>query len=153
MNRDNEKQSEIILALLGIIPIVWISLLIAPFISEGLLGLFSKLGDIFDNPFSIALCKDSLKTVLIFLMIYGIGIGIYFSTKRNYRRKEEHGSAKWGNAKTIDKKYKQRPPSENKLMTQNVSIGLDAKNIEGILILLFVVDLVLVKQDSFVSQI
>lgn len=127
MNRDNEKQSEIILALLGIIPIVWISLLIAPYISEGLLGLFSKLGDIFDNPFSIALCKDSLKTVLIFLMIYGIGIGIYFSTKRNYRRKEEHGSAKWGNAKTIDKKYKQRPPSENKLMTQNVSIGLDAK--------------------------
>ncbi|MGN8626218.1 VirD4-like conjugal transfer protein, CD1115 family [Bulleidia sp. HCP3S3_F2] len=127
MNRDNEKQSEIILASLGIIPIVWISLLIAPYISEGLLGLFSKLGDIFDNPFHIVLCKDSLKTVLIFLIIYGMGIGIYFSTKRNYRRKEEHGSAKWGNAKTIDKKYKQKPPSENKLMTQNVSIGLDAK--------------------------
>ena len=127
MNRDNGKQSEIILASLGIIPIVWISLLIAPYISEGLLGLFSKLGDIFDNPFHIVLCKDSLKTVLIFLIIYGMGIGIYFSTKRNYRRKEEHGSAKWGNAKTIDKKYKQKPPSENKLMTQNVSIGLDAK--------------------------
>ena len=127
MNRDNEKQSEIILALLGIIPIVWISLLIAPFIKDGLPNLFSKLGDIFDNPFHIDLCKDSLKTVLIFLLIYGMGIGIYFSSKKNYRRKEEHGSAKWGNAKTIDKKYKQKPPSENKLMTQNVSIGLDAK--------------------------
>lgn len=127
MNRDNEKQSEIILALLGIIPIVWISLLIAPFIKEGLPSLFSKLGDIFDNPFQIDLCKDSLKTVLIFLLIYGMGICIYFSSKKNYRRKEEHGSAKWGNAKTIDKKYKQKPPSENKLMTQNVSIGLDAK--------------------------
>lgn len=127
MNRDNEKQSEIILALLGIIPIVWISLLIAPFIKEGLPSLFSKFGDIFDNPFQIDLCKDSLKTVLIFLLIYGMGIGIYFSSKKNYRRKEEHGSAKWGNAKTIDKKYKQKPPSENKLMTQNVSIGLDAK--------------------------
>lgn len=127
MNRDNEKQSEIILALLGIIPIVWISLLIAPYISEGLLGLFSRLGEIFDNPFHISLCKDSLKTVLIFLLIYGMGIGIYFSSKKNYRRKEEHGSAKWGNAKTIDKKYKQKPPSDNKLMTQNVSVGLDAK--------------------------
>lgn len=127
MNRDNEKQSEIILALLGIIPIVWISLLIAPFIKEGLPSLFSKLGDIFDNPFQIDLCKDSLKTVLIFLLIYGMGICIYFSSKKNYRRKEEHGSAKWGNAKTIDKKYKQKPPSENKLMTQCVSIGLDAK--------------------------
>lgn len=127
MNRDNEKQSEIILALLGIIPIVWISLLIAPFIKEGLPSLFSKLGEIFNNPFHIVLCKDSLKTVLIFLLIYGMAIGIYFSSKKNYRRKEEHGSAKWGNAKTIDKKYKQKPPSNNKLMTQNVSIGLDAK--------------------------
>lgn len=127
MNRDNEKQSEIILALLGIIPIVWISLLIAPFIKEGLPSLFSKLGEVFNNPFHIVLCKDSLKTVLIFLLIYGMAIGIYFSSKKNYRRKEEHGSAKWGNAKTIDKKYKQKPPSNNKLMTQNVSIGLDAK--------------------------
>lgn len=127
MNRDNEKQSEIILALLGIIPIVWISLLIAPFIKEGLPSLFSKLGEIFNNPFHIVLCKDSLKTVLIFLLIYGMAIGIYFSSKKNYRRKEEHGSAKWGIAKIIDKKYKQKPPSNNKLMTQNVSIGLDAK--------------------------
>lgn len=126
MNRDNEKQSEIILALLGIVPIVWISLLIAPFIKEGLPSLFSKLGEIFNNPFHIVLCKDSLKTVLIFLLIYGMAIGIYFSSKKNYRRKEEHGSAKWGNAKIIDKKYKQKPPSNNKLLTQNVSIGLDA---------------------------
>ena len=127
MNRDNEKQSEIILALLGIVPIVWISLLIAPFIKEGLPSLFSKLGEIFNNPFHIVLCKDSLKTVLTFLLIYGMAIGIYFSSKKNYRRKEEHGSAKWGIAKIIDKKYKQKPPSNNKLMTQNVSIGLDAK--------------------------
>lgn len=127
MNRDNEKQSEIILALLGIVPIVWISLLIAPFIKEGLPSLFSKLGEIFNNPFHIVLCKDSLKTVLIFLLIYGMAIGIYFSSKKNYRRKEEHGSAKWGIAKIIDKKYKQKPSSNNKLLTQNVSIGLDAK--------------------------
>ena len=25
-----------------------------------------------------------------------MGIGVYFSTRRNYRRREEHGSAKWG---------------------------------------------------------
>ena len=29
---------------------------------------------------------------------YGMGIGIYLSTRRNYRRGEEHGSAKWGDA-------------------------------------------------------
>lgn len=51
----------------------------------------------------------------------------YFSTRRNYRRREEHGSAKWGNAKAVDKKYRQNPPSENKLMTQAVRIGLNGK--------------------------
>ena len=79
------------------------------------------------NPFEIMVCEDSVKTVLIFLLAYAMGIGVYFSTRRNYRRREEHGSAKWGSAKAIDKKYRQSPPSENKLMTQNVRIGLNAK--------------------------
>ena len=56
-----------------------------------------------------------------------MGIGIYFSTRRNYRRREEHGSAKWGNAKAVDKKYRQNPPTENKLMMQAVRIGLNGK--------------------------
>ena len=56
-----------------------------------------------------------------------MGIGIYFSTQRNYRMREEHGSAKWGNARAVDKKYRQSPYSDNKLMTQNVRIGLNAK--------------------------
>lgn len=46
---------------------------------------------------------------------------------KNYRRREEHGSAKWGNARAVNKKYRQSPASENKLMTQNVCIGLNAK--------------------------
>ena len=75
----------------------------------------------------IVLCEDSVKTVLVLLLCYGMGIGIYFSTRRNYRRREEHGSAKWGNAKAVDKKYRQNPPSENKLMTQAVRIGLNGK--------------------------
>lgn len=47
-------------------------------------------------------------------------------TKPNYRRREEHGSAKWGNIKEIRKKYMQEPPETNKILTQNVSIGYDA---------------------------
>jgi type IV secretion system protein VirD4 len=82
---------------------------------------------VFNNPFQIELCEDSVKTVLILLLYYGMGIGIYFSTQRNYRRREEHGSAKWGNARAVDKKYRQFPYSDNKLMTRNVRIELNAK--------------------------
>lgn len=127
MKRDNDRQSAIILSLVGIIPIVWLGLLIAPSVKGGLPEILPNLLTVFNNPFQIELCGDSVRTVLVLLLLYGMGIGVYFSTRRNYRRREEHGSAKWGNAKAIDKKYRQSPPSENKIMTQNVRIGLNAK--------------------------
>lgn len=125
--RDNDKQSAIILSVIGIVPVVWLALLIAPSVQGGLPEILPKLMTVFNTPFAIELCEDSLKTVLVLLLCYGMGIGIYFSTRRNYRRREEHGSAKWGEARAINKKYQQNPPSENKLMTQNVKIGLNAK--------------------------
>ena len=83
--------------------------------------------NVMSDPFHIELCEDSVKAVLVLLLCYGMGVGIYFSTRRNYRRREEHGSAKWGSASAVNKKYAQQPKSENKLLTQNVAIGLNAK--------------------------
>ncbi len=127
MTRDNDRQSAIILSVIGVIPVVWLALLIAPSVSGGLPAILPKLATVFNNPFQIELCEDSLRTVLVLLLSYGMGIGIYFSTRRNYRRREEHGSARWGDARAISRKYQQSPPSNNKLMTQNVKIGLNAK--------------------------
>lgn len=127
MTRDNDRQTAIILSVIGVIPVVWLALLIAPSVSGGLPAILPKLETVFNNPFQIELCEDSLRTVLVLLLSYGMGIGIYFSTRRNYRRREEHGSAKWGDARAISRKYQQSPPSNNKLMTQNVKIGLNAK--------------------------
>ena len=125
--RDNERQSAIILSVIGIVPVVWLALLLAPSVKGGLPEILPSLMNVFNHPFHIEVCEDSVKTVLILLLCYGMGIGIYFSTQRNYRRREEHGSAKWGNARAVDKKYRQSPYSDNKLMTQNVRIGLNAK--------------------------
>ena len=125
--KQDDKQAAIILSVIGIIPVVWLALLIAPSVGGGLPEILPKLMTVFNNPFHIEFCEDSLKTVLVLLLAYGMAIGIYFSTRRNYRRREEHGSAKWGDAKAVNKKYYQAPKSENKLMTQNVSIGINAK--------------------------
>ena len=125
--KQDDKQAAIILSVIGIIPVVWLALLIAPSVSGGLPEILPNLMTVFNNPFHIEFCEDSLKTVLVLFLAYGMAIGIYFSTRRNYRRREEHGSAKWGDAKAVNKKYYQAPKSENKLMTQNVSIGINAK--------------------------
>ena len=125
--KQDDKQTAVILSVIGIIPVVWLALLIAPSVGGGLPEILPKLTTVFNNPFQIELCEDSAKAVLILLLCYGMGIGIYFSTRRNYRRREEHGSAKWGDPRAVNRKYRQAPESENKLMTQNVSIGLNAK--------------------------
>ena len=126
MRRDNTKDI-VILFIVGIIPIIWFGLIVAPFIQNGLTGIIENLPNALNNPFNISLCKDSFRTVFIFLLIYGIAIGVYYSSRGNYRRKEEHGSAKWGNSKQLDKKYKQKPECNNKILTQNVKLGLNGK--------------------------
>ena len=126
MRNDNQKAG-VILAACGILPVVWIALLTAPFVGGGLVEVIRNFPIAMQSPFSITVCEDSVKTVLIFLLAYAMGIGIYFSTRRNYRRREEHGSAKWGDAKTLNKKYADKNFSLNKLLTQTVRIGLDGK--------------------------
>ena len=127
MNQGNDRRAAVILSLIGIIPVVWLGLLIAPSVKGGLPEILTSLMNAMNDPFHIELCEDSVKTVLVLLLCYGMGVGTYFSTRRNYRRREEHGSAKWGSASAVNKKYAQQPKSENKLLTQNVAIGLNAK--------------------------
>lgn len=126
MKQDN-RQAQLILCLFGTIPVIWLGLLIAPAVSGGLPEIITVFPTAINNPFHIVFCEDSLKTVLIVLCAYGMGIGVYLSTRRNYRRGEEHGSAKWGNARAVDKKYRDKRPEQNKLFTQNVRMGLDGR--------------------------
>lgn len=127
MRQDKLSKQNVILYLCGIIPVVWLGLLVAPCLKDGLPGLVQQFGSVMQNPFKIQLCEDSVKTVLTLLLVYGIAIGVYLSTEHNYRRREEHGSAKWGAAGSVNKKYANKDKTENKLLTQNVAIGLDGR--------------------------
>lgn len=117
-----------IIYILGIIPVIWLALLIAPITNRGLVSIYNNLGKALENPFNIIICENSLKTIFIFLLIYGFCVLFYESTRKNYRHKEEHGSAKWGNVKELNKKYFQLPQNMNKTLTQNVSLGLNGRN-------------------------
>lgn len=110
---------------LGIVPAVWLALLVAPFISGGLQGVVTNLPQAMNPPFQIVLCEDSPRAVLLFLAAYGLGMGIFLSTRHPYRRGEEHGSAQWGNAQAVNRKYSSKHFAENKLLTQHVRMGLD----------------------------
>ena len=126
MKPDNKAGGPWLYAL-GLVPVIWFALLIAPAISGGLSEIVNALPAAMNNPFKIVWCEDSVKTVLIFIAAYGLGIGIYLSSRRNYRRGEEHGSAKWGDPRAVNKKYRDKDPIKNRIFTQHVRMGLDGR--------------------------
>ena len=126
-NPHDEKQTEKVLLLLLLFSVIWAALLAAPFSSEGLSGIIQGFTNGMNHPFAIQWCEDSLKTILIFLACYGLGVGIYYATRRNYRKGEEHGSAQWGSPKQVCKKYADQDFSKNIILTKNTRMGLDGR--------------------------
>ena len=121
MKPDNKAGGPWLYAL-GLVPVIWFALLIAPAFSGGLSEIVNALPAAMNNPFKIVWCEDSVKTVLIFIAAYGLGIGIYLSSRRNYRRGEEHGSAKWGDPRAVNKKYRDKDPFQNRIFTDRKSV-------------------------------
>lgn len=122
-----KENNPLILCLFGILPVVWLGLLIAPAAHGGLPEIVARFPAVMNDPFHIELCGDSLKTVIVLLCAYGLTVGVILSSRRNYRRGEEHGSAKWGSARTVNRKYRAAAPEANKIFTQNVRMGLDGR--------------------------
>ena len=119
---------EIIAAsLIGTVPVIWIALLIAPHWNGNLFDVFEQMDEIFNRPLHIRWTEDSLRAVFFCLLAYAMGIFIWLSSRKNYRRGEEHGSAKWGDALAVNRKYRQKPERMNKILTQKVKIGFDGK--------------------------
>ena len=120
------KQDKNIFEIIGGIIAIWFGLLLAPILKGGLIKTIKELPKILNNPFKIELEESSLKTAFIFLIIYILIILVLKSNSKNYRNREEYGSAKWGNIAEIRRKYKQKG-NKNILLTKNVELGLNAR--------------------------
>lgn len=121
------KKNNIIFIIVGLILIIWLAILLAPFVNKGLFYIISEFSNIINNPFNITWCNDSLRTILVLVMIYILLIAMYVFNDKNYRKGIEYGSAKWGNSKVINKKYLQLPIESNKILTNNIQIGYNSK--------------------------
>lgn len=54
VRKDKLSKQNIILYLCGIIPVVWLGLLIAPCMENGLMSLIQEFGTVMENPFQIS---------------------------------------------------------------------------------------------------
>lgn len=129
MNRqENQKTIYILLGILTVF-VIWLALMVAGCYEEDikLFELLDRLTAAMNNPTHITLNEYSLKAVLIFLFLYAMGIGVYLSSRENRRPGEEHGSARWGNVKSVVRRYMDKDSYKNIILSQNMRLGLNAK--------------------------
>jgi len=126
--QENQRTIYILLGILSVF-VIWLALMVAGCYEENikLFELLDRLTVTMNNPTHITLNEYSLKAVLIFLFLYAMGIGVYFSSRENRRPGEEHGSARWGNVKSVVKRYMDKDSYKNIILSQNMRLGLNAK--------------------------
>lgn len=110
------------------LPVVWwAAVLLADSIGPGqnLMEILEVLTERLNHPFALHITEYTARSLLVCTLLYAMGIGIFYANRRNYRRGEEHGSAKWGDVYQICKRYRDHPYAQNLLLTQNFRMGLN----------------------------
>lgn len=122
--RQHSKAGDVLLCLLLYIPVLWLALLIAPCWGGGLPGMLEKLATALQSPLKITWTERSAPSVLLVTLLYVFALALYFSTRGRTRDGEEHGSARWGSARAVNREFSQR--QGNKILTKHVRLGLDS---------------------------
>lgn len=67
------------------------------------------------------------RFILLFMGLYAGGIVLYYSAQQNRRPGEEHGSAKWGSVRELNKKYSDKDPKNNAILTKHLRMSLNGR--------------------------
>ena len=116
------KSNDTLFYLIGIVPVVWLALLLAQSLGGGLPELLRNLTAALEQPTNIVLTDKSLPTILICLAAYGMAVLLYRTNQGRTRDGEEHGSAAWATPASVNAQFAQK---DSIPLTQHVQLGLD----------------------------
>ncbi len=103
----NNTKTQVILFIAAMPVVMWMALIAAGAYSPRFKAvcIFGDIAAAMNKPTEITINEYSLKAVLVFLFLYVMEIGVYFSSRENRRPGEEHGSAKWGSVFEAARRY------------------------------------------------
>lgn len=116
------KSNDTLFYLIGIVPVVWLALLLAQSLGGGLPELLRNLTRALEQPTNIVWTNKSLPTILICLAAYGMAVLLYRTNQGRTRDGEEHGSAAWATPASVNAQFAQK---DSIPLTQHVRLGLD----------------------------
>ena len=108
------------------LPVVYFAMVTASVYipGENILALLERISTMVRRPDLLRWTAYTPRFLLVFLLLYGGGVLLYYADHENRRPGEEYGSAKWGNARELNKRYADQN-GKNVILTKRVSIGLD----------------------------
>lgn len=108
------------------LPVVYFAMVTASVYipGENIFALLERISTMVRRPDLLRWTAYTPRFLLVFLLLYGGGVLLYYADHENRRPGEEYGSAKWGNARELNKRYADRD-GKNVILTKRVSIGLD----------------------------
>ena len=108
------------------LPVVYFAMVTASVYipGENVFALLGRFSTMVRRPDLLRWTAYTPRFLLVFLLLYGGGVLLYYADHENRRPGEEYGSAKWGNARELNKRYADRD-GKNVILTKRVSIGLD----------------------------
>ena len=120
-----KKIKPVVWAVLAV-PVIYVAIVLACSYEAGinLFVLMERFGLLLGRPDLLQWTAYTPKCILGVLVCYGLVVTLYYSDHENRRPGEEYGSAKWGNARELNKRYADRD-GKNVTLTKRVSIGLD----------------------------
>ena len=116
------KSNDTLFYLIGIVPVVWLALLLAQSLGGGLPELLRNLTSALEQPTNIVWTDKSLPAILICLAAYGMAVLLYRTNQGRTRDGEEHGSAVWATPASVNAQFAQK---DSIPLTQHVRLGLD----------------------------
>ncbi len=108
--------------------VVWAALLLAQSLggdrspAGGLPDILTNLTAALEHPFAIRWTEHSLVSILVCSALYAAALCYASANRGRTRDGAEHGSAAWGTPQQVNAMFAQK---QNKLLTQNVRLGLD----------------------------
>lgn len=108
------------------LPVVYFAMVAASVYipGENIFALLERISTMVRRPDLLRWTAYTPRFLLVFLLLYGGGVLLYYADHENRRPGEEYGSAKWGNARELNKRYADQN-GKNVILTKRVSIGLD----------------------------
>lgn len=105
----------------------WAGALLAPALEGDRAGLPARLAAALADPLAVRPTGQAARGAAVLAAAAALACACYLTSRRNWRRRKEHGSAEWGAPRATCRRYRGREPLSDRLLTERFRMSLDGR--------------------------